>query len=419
MAKQKFYLLKHNKEFLRLFTSYSISMFGRWLDMVAVMILFGYVWNSSPLLIAFIPIAYALPHAIFSQFAGVLVDRFNKVKLMILSDISVSILSVFLLFVSSPTLGLILLLLRSTFTVVHFPSQQSLIKVIVEDKFIVKAITLNGMINEATKLIGPILGGALASFLSPKICILINAMAYFISAIIVLKLREKVGKEKSEPANQEKPQEGIWLNFKEGWKSVFTSRVLVISISYSIIGYLAIQMTDVQLTVLLREFSKDKPELLGWVMASSGLGALVSMIMVNYTLKTINYRFVLGVSYLCIGSGFGGMGYLSVGTTSLVPILLGLIIGLGVGFYSIGINYILQKETTRTNISRVSGIYNSLTNTIILIAPIIGGILIEVWNVHTIFKVTGLLLLICSSIFLMVFKERKNKLKSTRKQRIG
>ncbi|MFS0749745.1 MFS transporter [Oceanobacillus sp. 1P07AA] len=413
MGQQKFYLLIHNKAFLRLFTSYSVSMFGRWLDMVAVMILFGYIWNSSPLVIAFIPIAYALPHALFSQFAGVLADRFNKVKLMIFSDVSVSILSVILLFVSSPTFGLILLFLRSTFTIVHFPSQQSLVKEIVEEKYIVKAITLNGMINEVTKLIGPILGGALASFFSPKICILINAIAYFISAIIVWKLREKVGQEKTESANQEKRQ-GLWLNLKEGWKYVFLSRVLLISISYSIIGYLAIQMTDVQLTVLLREFSIGKPELLGWVMASSGFGALVSMMLVNYTLKRIDYRFLLGGSYLCIGIGYGGMGYLSVGISSFVPILLGFIIGLGVGFYSIGINYILQKETTRANISRVSGIYNSLTNAIILIAPILGGILIEVWNIQIVFKVTGLLLLVCSSTFIMITREQwHNKKRKT------
>jgi MFS transporter, DHA3 family, macrolide efflux protein len=51
-----------NKIFVRLFGSYSISMLGHWFDMVAIMVLFGYVWQADPLLLAFIPIAYALPH---------------------------------------------------------------------------------------------------------------------------------------------------------------------------------------------------------------------------------------------------------------------------------------------------------------------------------------------------------------------
>ncbi|MFD1416105.1 MFS transporter [Oceanobacillus jeddahense] len=411
MAAEKVNLLKENKEFLRLFTSYSVSMLGRWLDLVAIMILFGFTWNANPLIIALIPVVFALPHAIFSQFAGVLTDRFNKVKLMIFSDISVCLLSILLLFVSTPLIGLILLFIRSSFTIVHFPAQQSIIKEVVKEEHIVGAVTLNGMINEFTKMMGPLLGSSLAAFFSPKVCILINAIAYLISAMIVWSLKERETKEKTVIVHQEQ-QTSMWSKYIEGWKAVFTSRILLICISYSVIGYMAIQMTDVQLTVLFREVAATKPELLGWVMAASGLGAFISMFLMKRFFREINYRFVLGGSYILIGFGFGGMGFLSVGAATAIPIALGMITGGGVGLFSMGMSYILQRETTKENIGRVSGIYNSLTNTFILIAPIAGGLLVELWNVYLIYRITGLILIVFSFIFIFtrnVFLKGNNK----------
>ncbi|WP_040984118.1 MFS transporter [Oceanobacillus jeddahense] len=413
MAAEKVNLLKENKEFLRLFTSYSVSMLGRWLDLVAIMILFGFTWNASPLIIALIPVVFALPHAIFSQFAGVLTDRFNKVKLMIFSDISVCLLSILLLFVSTPLIGLILLFIRSSFTIVHFPAQQSIIKEVVKEEHIVGAVTLNGMINEFTKMMGPLLGSSLAAFFSPKVCILINAIAYLISAMIVWSLKERETKEKTVILHQEQ-QTSMWSKYIEGWKAVFTSKILLICISYSVIGYMAIQMTDVQLTVLFREVAATKPELLGWVMAASGLGAFISMFLMKRFFREINYRFVLGGSYILIGFGFGGMGFLSVGAPTAIPIALGMITGGGVGLFSMGMSYILQRETTKENIGRVSGIYNSLTNTFILIAPIAGGLLVELWNVYLIYRITGLILIVFSFIFIFT---RNVFLKGNKKKR--
>ncbi|UOQ46874.1 MFS transporter [Gracilibacillus caseinilyticus] len=390
-----------NKMFLRLFSSYSVSMLGRWFDMVAILILFSYVWEANPFIIALIPVAYALPHAFLSQFSGVLADRFNKVKLMLTADIATAILTLILFFAPNPAIALPVLLLRATVTVIHFPAQQALIKSVVEEKLIVKAVTLNGSVDQLTKIIGPFLGGGLASAFSPKLCILFNAIAYGVSALILVSILKK---DLSSIHSNLAQKLSFWQSWREGWSTVLNSRILIVSIIFSLLAFIAIQMVDAQIAVLFREIAPSRPELIGWLMASAGAGAFVMLVMMNRLDKVHSYGFIFGGSVLFIGAGFGGVGFLYVGVPNYIPASCGFIAGLGVGLFSVGSNYVIQKESTSTNIGCVSGIFSSLTSLMVLVAPLAGGMLVSLINVETVFQAVGISLAVIGIIGIMFRK---------------
>ncbi|MCE7792176.1 MFS transporter [Salipaludibacillus sp. CUR1] len=411
-----------NAVFMRMFSSYSISMLGRWFDMVAIMILFGYVWETDPLTIALIPVMYALPHALLSQFAGILADRFNKGKLMMIADVGTAVLTIVLAMAPGPWLALPILLLRATLTVIHFPAQQALIKHVVEENLIVKAVTLNGTVNEFTKIMGPILGGSLAAIFSPRLCILINAAAYFISALILLSIIKKKEVETSRLAEVEAGNKvSFWQSWKDGWSMVLSSKILVVAVTFSLLGMTAIQMTDVQITVLLREVAPERPEMIGWVMASSGAGALAVMMVMNRFKKITYYGVLIGSSFLLIGVPFGMLGTLETGVQSFVLTGLGFAAGIGIGIYTIVISYILQKETGRENIGRVSGIYNSLSGMVVLGAPLLGGMLVGLFDVRLVYLGVGLSLSLIglTSALLQQVLWQKNEGISVKKVTVG
>ncbi|WP_163579746.1 MFS transporter [Gracilibacillus saliphilus] len=379
-----------NNTFMRLFSSYSVSMLCRWFDMVAVMILFSYVWEADPFIIALIPVAFALPHALFSQFFGILADRFNKVKLMLVADVSTAILTLFLFMAPNPWIALPIIMLRATLTVIHYPAQQALIKNIVEEKLIVKAVTLNGSVDQLSKIIGPFLGGALASAFSPELCILFNAVAYALSAFIMISVLKKGKIDIQSNLEGESSDTSFWQSWREGWSTVFKSRILLVSITFSLLSFIVIQMVDAQIAVLLREIAPSRPELVGWLMGAAGAGAFVILLIMNRFNKIQTYGLFLGGSALCIGIGFGGMGFLYAGVPNYIPISLGFVAGLGVGLFSFGINLVLQKESTNENIGRVSGIFSSLTSLMVLVAPLVGGILVRVISVTVVYQFIGL-----------------------------
>ncbi|MCR6112545.1 MFS transporter [Bacillus sp. A301a_S52] len=390
-----------NNAFICLFASYATSMMGRWFDMVAILMLFGYIWDVSPLIMAFIPIAYALPNALLSQFAGIIADRFNKVHLMIYADIGTALLTIALAFTPFPWLALLILLLRATLTVIHFPAQQALIKHIVPEKLLVKAITMTGTANELTKIIGPLAGGALGAVFSPRLCILINALAYLISAIILIRMDKKSFPRDNIEAKSVKQSETFWASWRDGWQTVLTNRRLTVSFLFALLAMTAIQLVDVQLPVLLREFAPDQPELTGWIMAAAGAGAAVMMIILSQRQRTLHYGINLGGSLVLIGCGFGGMSLIYEGMPSYLPLSFGFLAGLGVGLFTVSTSYILQKESTEKTISRISGIYSSLSGFVVLLAPLIGGLLVHLWGASPVYQgVAVALMLIGSTGFL-------------------
>lgn len=383
-----------NSVFMRIFASYSVSIMGNYFDSVALMIMFGFLWQAEPIVIALIPVAVALPQAILSQFTGVLADKMNKVKLMLTSDLLTAVLTLFLLWASNPWIALIIISLRSTVNVVHFPAQQSIIKHIVPEHQLIKAVSLNGIVMQLSKIIAPLLGGVLAGATSPQLCILMNAIAFFISCGILLTLLKN--KELSQTVEMPEPEDqtqrsSFWHSWREGWGFIFESRILKVSFLFSFIGLSFIQMIDVQFTTWLRVYAPERPELIGWIFASSGFGALLMMMFLNRFEQFRSYGWLLGGSILFIGAGFGGFGFLTPGFAGWLPVLLGICIGLGVGLYSVGFQFIIQKHTTEKSIGRVSGISNSISSLTVVIAPLVGGVLVQKWGPSSIFLWIGVI----------------------------
>lgn len=68
-----------------------------------------------------------------------------------------------------------------------------------------------------------------------------------------------------------------------------------------------------------------------------------------------------------------------------------LIIGVGTGIFSVVFSYILQMESPDGKVGQMSGMYNSLNGIILLVAPITGGFLVQLFGVFTIFQVIGMI----------------------------
>ncbi|MBU9713562.1 MFS transporter [Evansella tamaricis] len=396
-----------NGIFMRLFASYTVSMMGNYFDTIALMILFGYIWKVDPVLIALIPVAMALPQALLSQFSGVLTDRVNKVKIMMYSDLLTAVLTLFLLLIASPWIALLIITLRSIVNVVHFPAQQGLIKEVVSEVQILKAISLNGIVMQISKIIAPFVGGILASAFSPQLCILINAIAFFLSTLILLSIivqknikYKAVAEDLSHEANVEK-KEGFWKSWKDGWKSVFQSRILLAGFGFFFMALLVMSMVDIQAIILLREIAPNRPEMIGWLAAASGFGAVLMIMILNRFEILYGYGWLMGGSLICLGVGYGGMGLLQVGFSSWIVIIYGIILGVGVGLYTVGFQYIMQRHTVKNNIGRVSGISNSIASFCVVIGPLFGGILVESIGPSIIFITIGITNVLLGAIGIM------------------
>src|SRR5699024_4742866 len=388
---EKVFLWK-NSTYLVLFSSYAISTFGKFFDMLAVMLMFSYVLHSEPWMIALIPVVYAVPHALFSQFAGVFIDRNKKVRIMLLADLLTAVFTLTLIFISSPWVMLGIILVRSCFTVVHFPAQQALVRKVVHPDLILKAITLNGTVNQLSKVIGPFLGASIAVAFSPRMSFVVYAGALLISVCILLFIRHVDTDETAVTLERENAENNsFWKAWGKGWAIMLRSKILVVSFSFSSIAFLSIQLVDAQFAVLTRELFPNNPSVLGWMMSAVGFGAVGIILFMNRLKRIRRYGWFLGSSILFIGAGLLFMSMLWRGVSFWWLIGASLVIGIGTGLFSVVFSYIIQIESPEGKVGQMSGMYNSLTGVILLLGPIAGGFLVQKFGVFSVFHVIGII----------------------------
>ncbi len=400
--------LWENSAFTRLFASYTISTIGDWIDYIAIIMLFGYVWQANPVLIALIPVTSALPGVLLGQLAGVWADRFNKLQLMVYSDLISAVLTFIMALSLNPFLILVLLFLRSAAGSLNFPAQQSLTKLILPEEHLLKATALNGMVMQLAKIFGPVLGASFAVIVSPSLCIFINSLSFLGSALVLLSIR----KTKQHETTSSRTNLSIFDSWINGWKTVINSKILLYNIAFAFVVITTIQIVDSQFVVLLREKVPETRQLSGWLMSAFGLGALLAIFILNKRKAIRSYDPLLCASVVLIGVCSALLGVLPRGTPVYWLPICALLGGAGTGLSSIGLNCLLLKETPPEVLGRVTGIYSSLTNLSFVVSPLIGGLIVSVTGAGHVFQAIGLVLIVLGvgrqTIFLRKVLMRKS-----------
>ncbi|MGG4501055.1 MFS transporter [Paenibacillus polymyxa] len=403
-----------NGHFRRMFAAHTAASFGDWFDAIAIQVLVAYRWEAGPMLIALIPVVMALPGLLLGSIAGTLADRVHKARLMIGCDVAVALLTLTILAVPGPVWLLPLLGLRAAAGVFQMPSQQGLTRTVVASGDLFRATSLNGLVNQASKVAGPLLGALTLTVLSPQACIILNALLRLCSGLLLWPLRgigpalastdqqaiadEQLEKSTSvtahgaddakmqgEPAHVSR----FFSQWREGWAFLWRSRMLLHTLIFGLFGLIAILMIDYQFPTLLRVLAPGNESLLGWLVSAIGAGAVGCMLVLN-RLNRISAGWGLGGGYVLIGGAIAALGWAQPGTGLPVLLTIGAMLGVGNGLYIITQNYILQAKTPADMVGRVFGIQSTVIGAIMVISPLTGGVLIRIAGAGTAFVWIGM-----------------------------
>ncbi|WP_379154851.1 MFS transporter [Paenibacillus sp. sgz5001063] len=383
--------LLHNKVYMRVYSAFATATFGDWFDTLAIQVLVGYRWQVTPLMLALIPVAMALPNLLLGSVAGAAADRHDKLKLMRLCDLLTAILTVLVLFAPNMLWLLPLLALRSAISTLNVPAQQSMTRSIVREDQLLQATSLNGIVNQGSKIAGPLLGGVALTLLSPQWCILLNAAFRVCSYLLLLSVKNIHTEGELPAAQTQEERVPIRMMWTEGWSFMLRSRLLLHTMLFGLAGALAIQIIDFQFTSLFRVISPVNESLLGWMVAASGAGAVCIIILLNKLNPGTGYGLRLGMGYVLIGGSVGGLGLLQSGASVVWVLLLGFILGIGNGTFFVTFNYCLQKETPPHMTGRIFGILSTVLGFVMIFAPVLGGLLVQIAGPGSIFVSFGII----------------------------
>ncbi len=412
------------RSYRSLFGAQVFSDLGNWLDFVAIQVIVAYHWGLDETAIAAVIIAIGLPWVIIGPFASVFIDRLPKKPVMIVC-LFLRILFVGGLFFA-PNLYYLLLFvfLKGTVAALYDPARQSAIRLTIPEPLLPEAVTLSQLSVNTMKILGPALGGGIIAIFSVKSPFIFEAVGFLI-AIIFLLLMPRLDEEESINKASEKtshPQKSsYWNDLTKGFMHIVQTPLLKISIILSSIAFFIIFLYD-GLFVFIAQHLGFTEGNFGLLISAVGLGSVVGSLLLgqwtNWKQKPIHLMSIASVfsGGLIIAIGLGSMGIISL------PLLFWLagvfLLGLLGSGGAIPYGYVLQSETPKEMMGRVSSTAMSLQTFSMLIAPAAGAFLAKLIGVPNVMIIAGTATSLLG-IFVLVFILKKLRSANLTKKAVG
>ena len=261
------------KNYRLFFAGQSISLIGTWMQRIATPWLV-YSLTDSVFLLGVVGFAGQIPTFLIAPFAGVMVDRWNRYTILVITQFLAMIqafILAFLFFNKSIEVWHILVLSVSLGCINAFdmPARQSLVIDMIDRKEdLGNAIALNSSMVNGARLIGPSIAGVLISLTGEGSCFLLNGISYLFVILFLLMMHITPGKARAHP-----------LNVMQEMKQGFTYTLGFAPIRYIILLLALVSLMGMPYTVLIPVFAKSilhgGSHTFGFLMGASGIGALI------------------------------------------------------------------------------------------------------------------------------------------------
>jgi MFS family permease len=261
----------------RYISGQAISLIGTWMQMTAQAWLVLTLTHSSTALGAIVALQ-TLPVLLLAPYGGVIADRVDKRKLMILLQTAMGLQALVLgvLTVTGEVqvwqIGLLAALLGVN-NAFENPSRQSFMLELVGPDHLRNAVSLNSVLVNVARMIGPAIAGILIATVGDGICFLANAVS-FVAVVASLATMDTRALNPSPPAPRESGQ------LREGLDYVRRSPELAVPLlMMGAVGCLTYEF-QVSLPVMARQAMHSGAEGYGFMTAAMGVGAIAGGLLV-------------------------------------------------------------------------------------------------------------------------------------------
>lgn len=270
---EAFRALRH-RNYRLFFGGQTISLVGSWMTGLATGWLV-YRLTGSAVMLGVVTFARQIPTFLIAPMAGVWVDRWNRRRTLIFTQILSTVQS---LLIAALTLAgiitlpelIVLSIFQGIVNAFDMPARQSFLVEMVEDRAdLANAVAMNSSMVNLARLIGPSLAGVTIAAVGEGICFLIDGISYIavIGSLIAMRVANTA-------PSEEGP--GLLQRLSEGWSYVAGfSPIRTLLLLFALINFLGAPYT-VLLPVLATKLLNGGPEIVGLLMGAAGVGALAS-----------------------------------------------------------------------------------------------------------------------------------------------
>lgn len=306
-------LLRRNPAFTRLWIGQLVSNLGDWFNTVAVLALV-YDLTHSGLSTGLIIIASTLPAFLLTPYAGAVVDRFDRRKIMIVADVARGVMALGMLLVRSADTIWVLYVFSAlliAFASFFGPAESAALPNLVAADELISANALSSATWGLMLAVGAAVGGVVIAAIGRDAAFVVNSASFFFSAAMVFSIRKSFG----EPGHRHGAQDGhsAWQDFRASLGFLWSQPQVLSSVLVKTgIGFAG------GIILLLTVFAQDV-----FMMGAAGVGLLYSARGLGVLLGPYFARPLVGHDLIkmrkaiLISFVLAGVGYLAFSSTSM------------------------------------------------------------------------------------------------------
>lgn len=299
-----FIALKHSN-FRYYWIGMCVSLIGTWMQNIAQPWL-AFRLTGSPFLLSLVSALQFTPSLLFSLFAGVIIDRLPKKKLLYFTQGCSMVISLVLTVLAwSGQIQywhlLALSLMLGFVNVLDMPLRQSFVIELVGREDLMNAIALNSMVFNLSRIIGPVIAGVVMAYAGVPVCFLFNSLS-FAAILVSLFFIKPMVVEKA-------PRQKVLKEIREGLHYIRDHNILIITLLIvAVVGTFAPNfnvLVPVFSTKILMQEATGYSLLMSLLGVGSLCGALViAMISRTGPKRSILFLFPMIVAAMLIAVGF-------------------------------------------------------------------------------------------------------------------
>jgi DHA3 family macrolide efflux protein-like MFS transporter len=385
------------KKFMVIWTSQTFSLFG------SAVVEFALAWyltikTGSATILATSMLVAILPPVVLGPFIGPYIDRWDRKRIMILADASISLM----------TLGLAVLFWfdiiqiwhvyvamagRAIGQSFHYPASAAAVTMIVPEKDLTRAAGMSQMLQGIISIAGPPAGAFLFGILPIQGVLAID----IVTAVIAIGCLIPITIPNPTRAT-DKPQTSIVSEMMDSFRYLLKWKGLTALIGLSAIISLFITPAIALLPIMVNQALAGDVLKLGWIEAAFGIGIIAGGLLLGVwpgfkkrIITSLTGVVLCGLAAFMMG--FTSRGWFPVGLAS------GFVVGFGMSFANGPIMAVLQAKVEKNMQGRIFSLMGSISSAMVPIGLVIAGPTSDAIGIGPVFYICGIVIALTAVVF--------------------
>lgn len=336
----------------------------------------------------------ALPNLIIQPFAGALVEKLDRKKIIVAADLFRSSMVLLLVGLNiytklSPWTVLLITFMITSFEAFSIPAGMVMMPSLVEKEDYGLALSLKSSLNLLSSVLASAMAGVIITLFGINTALIIDAFCFLFSGVLTMSITTKL-------IESNVKHESYFNNLKAGLNYFRSHEFLLMFAQFAFVISLLFAGFNVIVTPYFLQELAFNPAQVSLFSSFSLITMMLGSIMYPILAEKINGKIIFAISTILAGIT---LSLLPLSTSQYYVYFIALVFGLIQGTFSSAMNTLFLSSVDKDYLSRAGALFNSFSYA----ASPIGSLLVSLFMLSlpfsSIFTIYGLIMVIVSSIF--------------------